>query len=219
MPLWNKIRWTLVGVLGRALFWSWAKCSRIRVYGEDEYLKLRREGKPVIILIWHRKIFLAPYFFRKRGIMPLVSPSQDGEIIAQIVDRWGYKVLRGSGSHSIAKAWQEMVKELERGGELIIVGDGPRGPDRVLKAGAIKLARETGACLVPFTYAASKTRSFNSWDKFLIFYPFSHVAAVYGKPISVDPAPGKEAQEAERQRVEGLMLNLEDEAAGLFKHS
>ena len=218
MPVQKNIRWSLVGILGKALFWIWAKCSRIKVYGEDEYLRLRRGGKPVIFLLWHRKIFLAPYFFRKRGVMPLVSPSRDGEIVAQVLDRWGYKVLRGSSSHSVAKAWQAMKKELETGGELIIVCDGPRGPDRVLKAGCIKLARETGAYLVPFTYSASKTKSLKSWDKFVIFYPFTRVAAVYGKPVIVDSAPGKEAQEAERKRVEDLMLDFEQEAEQLFEH-
>jgi hypothetical protein len=217
MPVQKGIRWTLVGILGKALFWAWAKCSRIKVYGEDEYLKLRRDGKPVIFLMWHRKIFLAPYFFRRRGVMPLVSPSRDGEFVARILDRWGYKVLRGSSSHSVAKAWQVMKKELEAGGELIIVGDGPRGPDRVLKAGCVKLAKETGAYLVPFTFSASKTKIFDSWDKFVLFYPFSRVAAVYGKPITVDPSPGKDALEAGRKGVEGLMFSLEQEAEQLLK--
>ena len=150
----RRFRRNLTGIFGKWILWLWAKSARTTVLGEDEYKKLRSEKKPVIILIWHGRLFFAPYFFRRRGIMPLVSPSEDGEIIAQIGARWGYKLLRGSSSHSIIKAWNEMKKELEKGGEVIIVPDGPRGPGKKMKPGAVKLAKETGAYLnIPATYS------------------------------------------------------------------
>lgn len=188
----TRIRWALTGIMGKALLWLWAKSVRMRVEGWDEYARLRAEGKPVVILAWHRRIFLPPYFFRKRGVMPLISPSQDGEIIAQIVRRWGFKVSRGSSSHSIIRAWFEMKDELDRGGEVLIVPDGPRGPARVLKPGCVKLAQQTGAVLVPFTFSASKTKVFGSWDRFVVFLPFSRVLVRLGPPIAVDPGLGKD---------------------------
>jgi len=51
--------------------------------------------------------------------------------------------------------------------------------------GCVKLAAETGAVLVPFSFSASRKKILHSWDKFLIFKPFSRVAAVYGKPIEI----------------------------------
>ncbi len=211
----RSLRWTLTGILGKALLWLWGTSSRFEVHGGAAYAKLRGERRPVIILIWHGKILHAPYFFRRRGIVPLVSPSADGEIIAQIVERWGYKTLRGSASHVIAKAWQEMLRELRAGGELIIVTDGPRGPDRVLKPGCIRLAQETDAVLVPFTFAAARERRLKSWDRFMLARPFSRVAAVYGSPLSVSADARGEALEAERRRVEEAMLRLEAEAESL----
>jgi lysophospholipid acyltransferase (LPLAT)-like uncharacterized protein len=179
------------------------------VIGEDEYLKLRREGKAVVFLVWHAKILIVPYFFRRRHIMPLVSPSTDGEIAARIMDRWGYKILRGSGTHFMKSAWLEMKRELESGGEVIIVPDGPRGPDRKLKMGCIKLASETGAALVPFSFSASKGKNLNSWDRFLIFYPFSRIAAVYGTPIEIPAGLTLEEMEKERERVEQIMVEFD----------
>jgi lysophospholipid acyltransferase (LPLAT)-like uncharacterized protein len=88
--------------------------------------------------------------------MPLVSPSRDGEIVTQIVLRWGYRVSRGSSSHSIIRAWFEMKRELEAGGEVLIVPDGPRGPARARPKAP--LAQQTGAPLIPFTFSASKTK-------------------------------------------------------------
>ena len=57
------------------------------IVGEEEYSEIRKRGKPVIFMVWHGRIFLVPYFFRRRKIMPLISPSGDGEIPAQIIRR------------------------------------------------------------------------------------------------------------------------------------
>lgn len=148
--------------------------------------------------------------------MPLVSPSEDGEIIAQIIARWGYKTIRGSSSHSIIKAWNVMKTELEKGGELIIVPDGPRGPGRKMKPGALKLAKETGAYLVPFTFSSSKRKILKSWDSFLIPKPFTKFVAVYGKPISVDSSLNNEQLEKKLQEVEKCMNRLDQKADSFF---
>jgi lysophospholipid acyltransferase (LPLAT)-like uncharacterized protein len=217
MFLWQKFRWKAVGILGRAVLRFWGGSCRIKALGEEEYRSLRTEKRPVILLIWHGRLFLVPYFFRKRGMTALVSPSKDGEIITQIGLGWGYRVFRGSGSHSIVRAWVEMKKELQNGGELIIVPDGPRGPSRELKSGCLKLAQETGALLVPFTFAASKKKSLRSWDKFLFIYPFSRVVAVYGKPLSLAPLSDEKGFENERLRVEKALLDLEADADRYFE--
>lgn len=214
MKVLTNVRWAFVGSLGKAVLWLWAKTARIEVSGGEAYRELRRTKKPVIILVWHGRIFLAPYFFRNRGIMPLVSPSRDGEIVTRIVSRWGYKVSRGSSSHSVVRAWFEMKRELEAGGEVLIVPDGPRGPARELKPGCLKLAQQTGASLVPFTFGAKKKKVFASWDRFLVFKPFARVLAVLGDPIAVDPTLGGQAFEAERKRIERLLIDLDDQAEG-----
>jgi lysophospholipid acyltransferase (LPLAT)-like uncharacterized protein len=205
----EKLRWRFVGVFGKAIIWLWSKSTRMKIVGETEYRALRKAKKPVIFLIWHGKIFIVPYFFRRRGIMPLISPSRDGEIPARIMDGWGYKILRGSGSHVVKEAWLEMKEELRSGGEVIIVPDGPRGPDRKLKLGCIKLAAETGAALVPFSFSTSRKKVLKSWDRFLMFYPFSKVAAVYGKPLEIRSGLTDGEMETERQRVEKLMVEFD----------
>ncbi|MGB8953470.1 MAG: lysophospholipid acyltransferase family protein [Candidatus Aminicenantales bacterium] len=216
MTFWDKIRWVMTGILGKAVLWLWAKSAPIKILGEEEYRKLRKAGKPVIIIVWHSRIFLVPYFFRHRGIMPLISPSGDGEIVARIMGRWGYKILRGSSSHAIIRAWNEMKKELDRGGEVIIVPDGPRGPNRKLKSGCIKLASETGAWLVPFTFSAAKKKVLKSWDQFLLFYPFSRVIALYGPPLSIPSNLNEEEFERERHKAEKLLIGLDKEVDKAF---
>jgi lysophospholipid acyltransferase (LPLAT)-like uncharacterized protein len=124
--------------------------------------------------------------------------------------RWKYHIIRGSGSHAIIRAWNEMKAELGKGGELILVPDGPRGPNRELKLGGVKLAKETGAYLVPFTFSTSRKKVLRSWDKFLIFYPFSKVIALYGKPISIKSDLSHDELERERERIEGILNELDE---------
>jgi hypothetical protein len=217
MSVFREFKWRFIGFLGKLILWVWTKSARLNIIGEDRYKELRNQNKPVVILIWHGRLLVAPYLFRKRRILALISPSEDGEILARIVSGW-FKVLRGSSSHSIVKAWSVMRKELDEGGEVIIVPDGPKGPNRKMKLGALKLSQQSGAYLVPFTFSASRGKTLNSWDKFLIFYPFSRVSAIFGEPIKVDPNMRGDDLGRERQRIEQILLKLDDEAGNCFKN-
>lgn len=208
----SEFGWKMVGLVGRLLLRFVVWTSRVRIIGRENLQELRKRGQPIIHLIWHGRIFLAPYFFRKQGIMPLISPSEDGEIVARIVDGWGYKTLRGSSSHSIVSAWKEMLRELKKGGEVLIVPDGPRGPDRVFKPGAVRLARETGAILVPFSFSSSRRRFLRSWDRFLLALPFSRIVAVHGKPILLPANLGEEELEVVRKQIEVVLTRVDEEA-------
>ena len=129
----ETLRLWLIKHPGKTLIWLWMKSCRWEITGAEPYRALRKAGRPVVLLIWHGKIFVVPFFFRKRGILALVSPSQDGEFVAKLMDGWGYKLIRGSGSHPMKTAWIEMIKELDAGGEVMIIPDGPKGPDRKFK--------------------------------------------------------------------------------------
>lgn len=216
MSVWEEVRWKAVGVLGRFVLRAWAKTSRIKVLGEDEYRKAKQAKKPIILLIWHGRLMLAPYFFRNRRVTALVSPSRDGEIIAQIALGWRCRIVRGSGSHSIVRAWVEMRQDLRKGGELVITPDGPRGPDRLLKPGCLKLAQDTGALLIPWSFSATRKKFLRSWDRFLLFFPFSRIVVIYGKPMTVSPALDEAVFETERKRVERALSALDAEADSHF---
>lgn len=146
----------------------------------------------------------------------MISPSQDGEIAARIMSGWGYHLIRGSSSHVIIKAWNQMKETLRQGGEVLIVPDGPRGPNRQLKLGGIKLAQETGAHLVPFTFSASKKKFLHSWDHFLMFPPFSKIVAIYGQPLVVSPSLKEDELDEERKRIQELMIALDQKADNYF---
>jgi lysophospholipid acyltransferase (LPLAT)-like uncharacterized protein len=110
-----------------------------------------------------------------------------------------------------------MKQELNNGGEVIIIPDGPKGPNRVFKMGGIKLAHQTGAYLVPFSFSSSKKKNLKSWDNFLISKPFSKVAAIYGEPIPIDPQLDEGSLEEVRQKMEKVLLDLDEQANHYFE--
>jgi len=216
MPILKKIYWIVIGLLGRFLVWFLGVSAQKTIWGEKPYIRLRKKQKPVVFILWHGRILFTSYFFRKRSIYALVSPSRDGEIIAQILSGWGYKLLRGSGSHSVVKEWKKMKRLLAEGRELIIVADGPTGPARKMKPGAVRLAQETGAYLIPFTFSAKKKKFLKSWDRFLLFCPFTKLVAVYGEPIKVEPDLDPQELERECIRIGRRLTQLEKETDRFF---
>lgn len=217
MSWWRDFKWRLVGTGGRLILGLWGYSLRITRVGDKYYRRLLAEKKPLIILVWHGRIFLVPFFFRHQKLMPLISPSEDGEIAARIMGGWGYKILRGSSSHSIISAWKKMKTELEQGGGVIIVPDGPRGPNRKMKEGALKLAQETGAWLVPVSFGAARGKYLSSWDKFFIPYPFSRTVALFGTPFQIAPELDEKELAVELRRVEELLIQLDSQADNYFK--
>lgn len=207
----------LIRTFGRAILGLWSRSERVSVIGKEGYDRLRAERKPVVLLLWHGRLFFAPYFFRNTGVVPLISPSRDGETLVQLASGWGYRILRGSSSHSIVRAWKEMRAELAQGGVLVIVPDGPRGPRRTLKAGGLRLAQESSAWCVPVTFSARRRKFLSSWDRFLLPRPFSRVVAVFGEPFTVSPSLRDDDFERERVRVERLLVALDETADSHYK--
>jgi len=216
MKIRSEWKWRMIGFFGRILLWVWTRSCRMTIIGGNAYRELRRKGEPVISLAWHGRIFLVPYFFRGRDVMPLVSPSGDGEIAARIMAGWGYRLLRGSGSHTMVGAWKTMLRELRAGGEVIIIPDGPKGPDRVFKSGGLRLARETGAWLVPWSFSTDRKKILRSWDRFLIFYPFRRIVVMFGEPVSLPSDLSDREMEEKRRELESGLRELDHRADSYF---
>ncbi len=216
MALGRRARLFLIGTVGKLVYRLWMWSTRITVEGEEPYRLLRDQRKPVILMVWHGRLFITPFFFRNRGIMPMISPSGDGELLVRLAAGWGYTFLRGSGSHSMLKAWATLKDELAQGGEVVIVPDGPKGPGRKIKPGALKLSQVTGAPIVPFSFSAARRKIFGSWDGFLLPWPFQRLVAIYGEPFPVDPGLKDEAFEQERLRIENLLRELDERADRYF---
>jgi len=205
----NKLGWLLVLALGRS--------SLIRPVGRHHLINLINKGKPFMFVLWHGRMLIPIYYHRNQGIVPMVSLHQDGEMIAQTVQRLGYRTVRGSSGRGGKKAFHDMVDALKQGNIGAILPDGPRGPRHQLKPGAIYIAQQSGAYLLPITFSAKSRVIFNSWDKFMLPLPFSKNVLLYGAPIRVPEDSSQEQLEQIRQDFETAMIELEKKADAYFQ--
>jgi lysophospholipid acyltransferase (LPLAT)-like uncharacterized protein len=197
----------LIAALGSSLNW--------KVEGL-EHLHFEGNGRRPIMAFWHGRVLTATYYFRRRGIVVMISENFDGEWIARIIEQFGFRTSRGSSSRGGRRALLALKREMERGRPSGFAVDGPRGPARKAQPGAVWLAKLTGNPVVPFHMEASSCWSLKSWDRTQIPTPFSTVALTVGKPIDV-PADADEATlEAKRVEVEESLFALEQRAATLL---
>lgn len=185
-------------VLQLLFFVIWRTCRIENIIGEQHIVELRQQKKPFIPCYWHqRHFFCARYLFRK---MPhdsklgfLISPSADGEIAARLTESWGGIAIRGSTTRTGAKAMRDLYEMITKHRvSPVITPDGPTGPAKAFKQGAVMLSQLAQAPMLPMAYAPSKAWQLKSWDKFLIPKPFARIVIAIGPP---------------RQAAKGLKLN------------
>jgi lysophospholipid acyltransferase (LPLAT)-like uncharacterized protein len=151
-----------------------------------------------IALFWHGRIPLclatAPQWWRKRT-RAFVSPSADGEFIAQALAMAGFPAIRVSSAKKgdSAKARQavaairEAVTWVAGGGALVVTPDGPRGPNELIAPGALQIAKRSGQPVFLMGIAANPAMQADTWDKVMFALPFGRGAVVWDGPFHVPP--------------------------------
>ncbi|HTV76472.1 MAG TPA: hypothetical protein VMD57_05680, partial [Candidatus Baltobacteraceae bacterium] len=90
----------------------------------------------------------------------------------------------------------------EKGYDLGITPDGPRGPRYEVQDGVVATAQLTGLPIVPMTYHLNWKIRVNSWDGFQIPLPFSRCDTIVGKPLAVPREISDEQREMYRKQLE-----------------
>jgi len=197
----------VIAALGSTLTW--------KVEG-IEHLHFDGVARRPIMAFFHGRVLTATYYFRNRGIVVMISENFDGEWIARIIRRFGYRTSRGSTSRGGQRALLQMKRDMARGQPAGFAVDGPRGPARHVQPGVIWLAKLTGNPVVPFHMEASSHWTLGSWDHTQVPKPFSTVALVVGRPIEVDANADESGIEARRAEVEAALCALEHRALTLL---
>jgi lysophospholipid acyltransferase (LPLAT)-like uncharacterized protein len=212
-PKWHQ---RLVAWLIWALASGLSATIRFRVHDPHGF-RQRTDAPQNIFCIWHNRLALCVKLYyafgRKRAAAPglagLVSASKDGALLSAIFQRFAVQPVRGSSSRRGAQALVELKTWAERGYDLAITPDGPRGPRYVLADGAITLAQITGLPLVPASYHLNwKICVSKSWDKFQIPLPFARCELRLGKVFFIPRALTDEQREQCRHAVEAELNSI-----------
>jgi lysophospholipid acyltransferase (LPLAT)-like uncharacterized protein len=211
-PRWYQwvVAWLIVG-LTRAV----SSTLRYR-WRDDSGLLTNGENGPAIYCIWHNRLTLSMKayhgYVRKRsrslGLAALVSASKDGGFLAAILECFKVQPVRGSSSRRGPQALLELTTWAERGFDLAITPDGPRGPRYEVQDGVMSLAQITGLAIIPFSCHLGWKLCINSWDKFQIPLPFSSCEMIFGKPIRVPRETTGEERAKLRRQLESALRSL-----------
>jgi len=197
----------IISALGSTLRWKVEGLERLQFEGD---------GRRPIMAFFHGRVLAATYFFRHRGIVVMISENFDGEWIARIVERFGYRASRGSTSRGGRRALLQLTRDMAQGRPVGFAVDGPRGPARRVQPGAVWLAKLTGNPVVPFHMEASSRWSLDTWDRTQIPKPFTTVALAVGTPIHVAGDADEAGIEMKRLEVEQALHTLERRTTALL---
>lgn len=202
----RRLTYALLAPIGLGLLrlvWRWSRV--VSVVGTEHLTDALKLAPSFIPVYWHQhQLFCVKPLLalRPAGLKLgfLISPSVDGELGAMMVRRLGGEVIRGSSTHTGARALRDYYQALSHDAvSPAITPDGPRGPPWKFKPGAVLLAQLSQRPMIPLAYAASRAWKIK-WDQFVIPKPLARIAIAVGEPVYV--AKGLDAAGLKRIQLE-----------------
>ena len=167
--------------------------SKINIKNEEYSIKMLKEKKPFILAFWHSQLMMIGYVWKSNNVLNMLASSHsDGRFGAYIAGHFNLKNISIEAKNK-SPSLRQIFKILNAGHYLGITPDGPRGPNQKVSEGIIKIAINSQVPIIPLGFASSKNFKLNSWDSFLITYPFSKCNFVWGDPIII-PATTKDTE-------------------------
>lgn len=182
----------------------------------------------LIALTFHSRFLLLTSAWKRSYQHPhvLISRSRDGAVVAWTCRWLGLSTVRGSARNAAktkikggGKAGREILDAIDQGGCVVITPDGPRGPRQRVPIGPFRLAKLSGAPILPCTFTVARRRQFKSWDRFVLPLPFGRGQIVWGTPVRVPQDMNETGIERLRARVETEMNQLMAEADRAMGHA
>ena len=194
-----------------------ALCKTLRVTCRNknviDNLKVKKQN--YVLAFWHGTMLLPWYFHRDDGFAALTSKSKDGDLLAKQLRHWNYEVVRGSSTKGGDVALGILVDHTKNGYSVAITPDGPRGPEKKFKAGAVITAKKGNVPLVLMGVGIKSKKILHSWDKFQVPNFFSSVKIIYSDPIFVDSNLSYDETSKIIEECESKLNELQKEA-GIF---
>lgn len=168
-----------------------------------------------VYCVWHDGLLIPTFAPPKRlrvCACCLVSQHQDGGYLAAAMSLLGYSTVRGSTNRGGAQAVKQLLTDTA-GKHIVITPDGPRGPRRIVKPGAVYLASQTGRRIVVGAFACQRSwRIQGSWTDALFPQPLTTVHLLTSAPISIPPELSRDELNQHVAVVQQALDQLQDAA-------
>lgn len=163
-------------------------CKSLKIIRQNNEAieSLNKNKQNYVLAFWHGTMLLPWYLHGSENFAALTSKSKDGDLLAKILKKWKYKVIRGSSSTGGDVALGIMVDYAKNNYSIAITPDGPRGPKQNFKAGAVITAKKTGIPIILAGVGFKRKKLLNNWDRFEIPYFFTTAKIIYSNPVYVN---------------------------------
>jgi lysophospholipid acyltransferase (LPLAT)-like uncharacterized protein len=160
---------------------------------------------PAIIAFWHGELLMQPFLYQKcrkaHKVAAMISDHGDGELIAKLIEYFGFSTVRGSSRKGAVKVLAAALKAIDKGYDLAITPDGPKGPRFSIADGIVVISQKKDIPIISFSYTPSAYWQLGSWDKFLIPRPFSTIVYRASEPFYLTGMSMEEAKQEVSQRI------------------
>lgn len=142
-------------------------------------------SKGVFAIFWHQYTPLALTSISgfSDKWKSLSSPHSDGKFMAGIIQKFGYDVIAGSSNKDALSAIKNMITDINKGTNIVITPDGPRGPAKQINSNIVKIATRYDIKIVAITCKIDKYFKLRSWDEMIIPKPFANISVNITSPL------------------------------------
>ena len=160
---------------------------RWKIHNVKELYTARKNHQPILLCCWHSQFILISRYFKKISlpVWAVSSTHRDSEIMASILYKWGFQLIKGSSTRGWRNVLKSMMHLYKNNDSIIaITNDGPKGPPHVAKQGSISLAIKKKVQIIAVSGTASQYYSLPSWDQTKIPKLFSTIHIQFSRPFS-----------------------------------
>ena len=184
-----------------------------------KYIKnLWKKNEPFILCFWHGRLLMMPLSWKnEKKINVLISAHSDGQLLSRTVKHFNIETITGSSSKGGSEAIRNIIKSLKSGISVGMTPDGPRGPRMKVNSAIIKIASLTGCKILPLSYSVKRKKFLNSWDRFLLAYPFNKGCFIWGKPIKIKKKININEDLILSKNLEKILIKLTEDADKFVK--
>ena len=196
------------------------KTTRWHTEGVEEFHNLALNNNGAILVIWHGRAAMIPFFKRKDlPLNALVSLHRDGQMIAGLLKHYNIGIIGASSNENAANGALKLMKTLQQNISICIIPDGPRGPRMHMTQSPIYYAWKTGKPIIGATYSIRNSIIISkAWDHMMLPLPFSNGICKTTEPLFIPNDASEADLEVYRSEMEKRLNDITiecDKALGL----
>lgn len=174
--------------------------------GFEEMDRLVAGGEPVIVVLWHQRLLMTPWFFPVHlgPVCSITSSARAGSMAGLIQTKFGFQTVAMSSHKRHVALSRAVLGKIRDGVSIGIAADGPRGPERQMSTVPLVWARSSGKRVFLVSFSAEKMRETGTWDRMLLPAPWNRGVILCREWAREVPRKASEAE------FEALRLDMQE---------